>query len=176
MIKQLSKTETPELKCGLNGVLRTLRESDITRAYVDGINSAEVQKFLLQPNMSRQNESSLQEYARENFNSPDAILLGLFVDGSHRGNIRLHNITADSAFLGIAIFDASIWGKGWGHRAIRVVSVFGTQCLHIKTILAGISEKNPASIRAFLKAGYKRKNNLNERLSKLEHTFWQFSQ
>jgi [ribosomal protein S5]-alanine N-acetyltransferase len=175
IIGQSPNLEIAELKCGIKGVLRPLRETDLSQAYIDGMNSPEIRKFLMQPNMEPQTKGSLIEYIRLNFKAHDAVLFGLFVNKIHRGNIRLHNITPDSAFLGIAIFDRSIWGKGWGSRAIRTVSDFGILQLKIKKISAGISDENQPSIRAFKKAGYHRQStnspNFNSTLWRFPSTF-----
>lgn len=171
IIGQSPNLEIPELQCGINGVLRPLRETDLSQAYIDGMNSPEIKKFLMQPNMEPQTKGSLIKYIRTNLESSDSILFGLFVDKIHRGNIRLHDITPGSASLGIAIFDRDIWGKGWGSQSIKIISKFGCQKLKISKILAGISNKNVSSIRAFKKAGYHIQSN-NSTFSGSE--IWEF--
>jgi RimJ/RimL family protein N-acetyltransferase len=143
------------LSCGESGLLRPLLQEDITQNYVDCINSPEVKKFLMQPNSERQSFRSIINYVQSNLDNPDTILFGIFVDQIHRGNIRLHDITTKSAFLGIAILDSHLWGRGWGSRTIQTVTEFGMHHLKIEKITAGISADNIGSIKCFEKAGYK---------------------
>ena len=168
------KQNIPMLKCQNNGFLRPLTENDVTESYIRGMNSRAVKKFLMQPNKSPQTRLTLTKYVKDNFYAKDVILFGLFVDGIHSGNLRLHDISNASAFLGIAIFDTNLWGKGWGTASIKTASMFGVKNLNIKKIIAGIDNSNTASTKAFVKAGYK-KDLSYCKSENSKATFWKFS-
>jgi len=82
-------------------------------------------------------------------------LFGLFIDDVLRGTSRLHDISSESAYIGIALFDRSIWGQGWATRMIRKIVRFAIGSLGLKKVLAGIEKENIASQGAFNKAGFR---------------------
>jgi RimJ/RimL family protein N-acetyltransferase len=138
------------------GFLRPLMPGDVTMDYVKGINHAEVKAFLMQPNSAEQTLASLRDYAQQNLESEESVLFGLFIDGRHRGNLRLHEIAPAEAWLGIALFDRDIWGQGWGSRSITALCDHCLDALQLDRVLAGIDQANTASIRTFSKAGFRR--------------------
>jgi len=151
-----SKTVIPIISLGESAFLRPLAEEDVTPGYVDGLNDPEVHRFLIGPSKQRQTIELVREFVRGNYEDSHAILFGLFVDGSLRGTSRLHDICPESAYMGIALFDRSIWGQGWGTRMIRGIADYTIGSLGAKKVLAGIENENAASQRAFEKAGFRR--------------------
>jgi RimJ/RimL family protein N-acetyltransferase len=137
-------------------VLRPLREEDVTAAYVDGLNDPRVSRYLVAARRQRQTCETVRAYVRQNWEDPAAILFGAFIDGALRGTVRLYMIDDDActAVMGIALFDVSYWGRGWGSRCIRRVADFGVHRLGLKRIFAGSYQHNPGAIRSFAKAGF----------------------
>lgn len=138
--------------------LRVLTPTDVHQGYVDGLNDPDVNRFLVNVKTSRQTIYSVSEFVRENFDSPDAVLLGIWETGRphHIGTIRLHHIAGDkkSAHIGICLFDKNAWGKKLGARAIRALTAWARANLGLTWIEAGIYADNQSSQRAFLSAGY----------------------
>jgi RimJ/RimL family protein N-acetyltransferase len=134
--------------------LTPLDESDVTQAYVDGLNDPVVHRFLVGPRSRVQTPDLVRGFVRANRDDAHAILFGLFVDGRLRGTARLHDIGRDGAYLGLAIFDRGIWGQGWGSRMVDGVTRYAIGELGLPAVRAVIEEENLASRRAFEKSGY----------------------
>lgn len=154
---------TPEAKERLSltltgdAFLRPLREQDVTQAYVDGLNSPEVSRFLVGPRLQRQTMDTVCAYVRQAWYSDHDVLFGVMIDGALRGTVRLYQIDDQlQAVMGIALFDTVYWGKGWGSRCIRRVAEFATQDLGLRRIVAGSYQANVGAIRSFAKAGFVR--------------------
>ncbi|MEQ8505347.1 MAG: GNAT family N-acetyltransferase [Rhodospirillales bacterium] len=135
--------------------LRPLMPDDVTQSYVDGLNRREVNAFLQSPNATHQTDASVRDFVQNNLADPAAVLFGIFVDGRHWGNVRLHDIDGTTAWIGIAIFDPQRWGRGLGSRSIRRVAEYGIESLGLDMVWAGIDLTNVKSIAAFERAGFK---------------------
>jgi len=152
----ISQADISKIYLGENAFLRPLSADDVTAGYVEGLNDPEVYRFLVGPSRQRQTIELVRGFVRANEEDLHAILFGLFVDGSLRGTSRLHDICLESAYLGIALFDRSIWGQGWGTRMIRGIVDYAVDSLDVKKVFAGIENENMASQCAFEKAGFQR--------------------
>jgi [ribosomal protein S5]-alanine N-acetyltransferase len=165
----LSASAEPELRLDGDIVLRPLTEADVTDRYVDGLNNPQVNRFLL-AGRGRQSVSEVRAWVRSNWCASDALVFGIFAAGEHCGNVRVHDVTAERAYMGIAIFDLQSHGRGIGTAAIAAVSHYVVSELRVGEILAGIDDDNDASQRAFARAGFKRvSGNTRDRSS-----FWRF--
>jgi len=133
--------------------LRVLCQGDITSAYIDGMNDPEVRHFV-SINRGVLNAQSVQGFVVDNWQRSDCLLFGLFVAGVHRGNVRLHEYDGASIWLGIALFDRSIWGQGFGVRMISAASNFALNELSCFSVRAGVDRKNEKSVAVFRKAGF----------------------
>ncbi|MDH5771520.1 MAG: GNAT family N-acetyltransferase [Rhodospirillaceae bacterium] len=146
--------ESNTIKIDKNAFLRPLVEGDVTQKYADGINRPEVAKFLVGKNKSRETVQTVTSFVKENRESGNSIIFGLFIDGNHCGNIRLHDIADKNAWMGIAIFGKNLTGKGWGSKAIKATANAVFKTIGIENIFAGIDPENIASIKAFQNAGF----------------------
>lgn len=131
--------------------LRKLRPEDVTAEYVDGLNDAEVHRFLPTPRKQRQTAASIANYISAQ--QGNAYMFGLFVSGRLRATVRLHDFSDEKVTIGIAIFDKSVWGVGWGQRCIRAMIDYADR-LGVKTIIAGIEKENEKSRCAFAACGF----------------------
>lgn len=138
------------------GLLRPLSPDEVNTAYVDGLNDPLVTRWLAFVAESVAVESDVKQYVRANLLDSNAVLFGLFVDSKLRGTVRIHAIddSAGTAHIGIAIFDKSLWGLAWGRSVLRAVTKIGLDGLGLNVLLAGIDEKNIASIKVFEAAGF----------------------
>lgn len=146
-----------QLRVEGGAVLRPLQEQDVSDAYVIGLNDPRVSQTLVGPRRQRQTLESVRAYVGLNWRDDRSVLFGVYIDGALRGTVRLYHIDdAGHAVMGIALFDASYWGRGWGSRCIRRVADYGIRELGLRRIVAGSYERNIAGIRSFAKAGFKR--------------------
>ena len=151
----MSSSVERRIELGAGAFLRPIVEDDVTEQYVEGLNDPEVHRFLVGPRRDRQTAASVREFVRMNREDPAAILFGLFVGDMLRGTARLHDIGEEGAFLGLAIFDKSLWGQGWGTRIVEGVTRFALGELGIARVRAIIEDDNVGSQRAFQRAGYR---------------------
>lgn len=143
------------------GSLKVLIPADVTDAYVQGMNDPNVTMWLEGVKSNTQTFETIKEYVQHNLDDPDSALLGFYLNKTLRGTVRLHELNRSerSVTMGIALFDKSVWGLGFGWRLIKIVSNAAFETGLIDQIDAGIDEKNVASQRAFQKAGFRSKGN-----------------
>lgn len=133
--------------------LRVLRDGDVTPAYVRGMNDPEVRRFV-SVGRGELDEAGIMDFVRDNWQRSDCLLFGLFVADAHCGNVRLHEYDGNAVWLGIALFDRSIWGRGFGSCAIATASNFALDTLSCRSVQAGVNRENEVSVAAFRKAGF----------------------
>jgi RimJ/RimL family protein N-acetyltransferase len=135
--------------------LRVLAEHDVTPDYVRSLNDPVVHRFLVGPRSQTQTIDSVRGFVRRNVEDPASLLFGLFVSDTLRGTVRLHDIRAGGAFLGLAVFDRALWGQGWGTRCVRAATRFAREELNVSRVAAVIETDNAASLKVFDRAGYR---------------------
>jgi len=146
------------LPLGDDGLLRPLRTEEVTDAYVEGLNDPLVNRHLTEVRRQHQTQATVMGYVQANWESTTDHLFGLFIDGSLRGTVRLHDVQTGpvaQAWIGIAIFDPSCWGQGWGSKAISAVTKYGLHTIGLERINAGIYSVNQSSRGAFARAGFR---------------------
>jgi RimJ/RimL family protein N-acetyltransferase len=151
----LRRSTGPVLTIAPDSWMRPLLVEDVGSDYIDALNNETVSKFLVSAKSGRYTVENVRAMVRENFESADSMLFGIFCDSTHCGNVRLHDIAGRRAYLGIAIFDLKRQARGLGVKAINAVTDYAIVELGIDTILAGIDDRNIPSVRAFTKAGFK---------------------
>ena len=137
--------------------LRPLMPADVTPAYVDALQDPVV-IGLTEARHAVWDRQAVRAYVRRSNRTGVSQLLGIFLKEPHRhiGNVRLFNFSPAHrrVELGIMIFDASQWAKGYGTEALRGVSEFVFQTLQLHRICADYYAPNVASARMFSKAGF----------------------
>jgi RimJ/RimL family protein N-acetyltransferase len=144
------------LEIAKNCYLRPILETDVTRAYVDGLNNPLVNQYLVASRKQPQTMETVRAYVRHNHESPDQILFGIFIDKAIRGTVRLHHIDRErsSANLGVALFDSRYWGLAWGSKACQAVITFAHKVLGLTCLDAGMVAKNAGSRKLFTELGF----------------------
>ena len=148
---KLTHDESPEI------YLQEISLLDANDNYVNWLNDSHVNQYL-ETRHSVQSLSSIREFIEATIANPNEHLFTIRLSASnkHIGNIKLgyinhHHKTADiSLFIG----DKNSWGKGYASQAIKIISHYGLETLHLRKLCAGAYEPNIASTKAFLKAGY----------------------
>lgn len=141
--------ETPRLH------LRCLKESDANQTYCDWLNNPVVNQYL-ESRFTHHTVDSIASFISEVNASPADLLLGLFRDQHHIGNIKIGPINDHHlhAPIGLMIGDQLSWGKGYATEAIKAVTNLAFTSLGIRKIVAGCYAPNVSSFKAFVKAGY----------------------
>ncbi|MDO8527694.1 MAG: GNAT family N-acetyltransferase, partial [Deltaproteobacteria bacterium] len=138
--------------------ISTLSVSDISAAYVDGLNDPEVNHYLFDVRLVHQTPQSVTAFVEANLASPTDLFLGLFLkkDNSLFGTLRILGISKIhfSCTLGICIFKKEYWKAGFGTESISAVVDYLFQELKLHYVEAGAYEENIGSIKMFQKAGF----------------------
>jgi len=73
------------------------------------------------------------------------------------GTCGLHNINLlhGTAELGIAIGDKTVWGKGYGREAVRLLIEYGFRYLNLYNVSLWVHSFNERAYRAYLAAGFR---------------------
>lgn len=139
--------------------IRTLRIKDVTLGYVKGLNDLEVNKFLVNVRLEKQDKEKVSGFILHNLRSPHDLLLGIFLKEGNAfiGTVRVGDISNFHYFctVGICLFNKKYWGKGYALEAIEKVCDFIFKELKLHYIEAGVYEENRASMKLFKKAGFK---------------------
>ncbi len=150
-----------------------MSSDDVAGPYGAWLRDPEVMKFILaSPEVV--NTQYLLDFISQNNNSPEAALFGIFDTGAnvHIGNIRL--VDVDNRFsrasLGIIIGNRDFWGRGFAAESITALTEYAHSKLGLKRIFAGCHSDNPGSIGAFLKAGYRRSEDISKHI--MEEDGW----
>lgn len=144
------------LKVKPNLYLKTIQEDNISKKYINWLNTYEITKFTEQKNF-KHNYSNVKNYVKKKFLSKDDLLFGIFYKNKHVGNIKLGKINWEhkSAEVSFFIGDKKFWGKGITSNSLKKVVSFATNTLNIKKINAGYYENNFGSAKVFSNCNFK---------------------
>jgi [ribosomal protein S5]-alanine N-acetyltransferase len=137
--------------------LRTLRATDVQPYYLEWMRDQVIARYS-EWRFYEHSLESLTRYAEETWENLNILFcaIRLVESNRHIGNIKLtvnpHSRTAD---IGILIGEKDCWGQGYATAAIRLLADYALKVLRLRKVFAGAYSSNPASIRAFEKAGFK---------------------
>ncbi|WP_390129301.1 GNAT family N-acetyltransferase [Synechococcus sp. HIMB2401] len=138
--------------------LRRLDVNDVSSEYVSWLNSPKVNRFLESRHIVHTIESTRQYINDLNSEKSNELIFGIFlnVDHVHIGNIKIGPINEfhKHATVGLMIGKISEWGKGYGTRAIQLITSYSINFLGIESLTAGCYSINHGSYKSFLKAGW----------------------
>jgi ribosomal-protein-alanine N-acetyltransferase len=137
--------------------LRPVRLSDVNENYYQWLNDPEVTAYLEIRHVPHSLES-IKRYVEAMGDNPNEILLAICLkeNGRHVGNIKLGPINWIHRFaeVSLVVGEKSIWGKGIGTEALRLLSCFAFDVLNLHKLRSGCYEGNIGSAKAFLKADF----------------------
>lgn len=139
---------------GRQVLLKVLKPSDVSEAYVSWLNDPIVNKYL---ETRYGTLSDVKEYVESKLKSDSAILWGIFwKDGKHIGNIKLEPIDFGKkvATVGILIGDKEYWGRGVATESIELISNYAFEMLHLEKIILGVMKENASAIHVYKKCGF----------------------
>ena len=147
-----------------NLLIRPLKIEDIKENYIKNLQDKTINKYLVSKKKKELTQNHIKQYFSKNQISPNDILFGIFFKKKHIGNTRLQK-KKKKIILGIAIFDKPNQNKGFGSKAINIVSDFAFKYLNANFVKAGIDSRNFQSIKAFKKSDFTIKFNTNTKIS-----------
>ena len=139
--------------------LQILKPNNVNTQYVNWLNDDEVNKFL-ETRHKKQNKKLITSYVKKIFILKNTFLFGIhhIKSSKYIGNIKIGPIKKNHLLADIALFigEKSFWGKGIATDAIKIISKFGFDNLGLVKLNAISYLQNKQSIKAFLKAGFKK--------------------
>ena len=138
--------------------LRELELADVSTEYVAWLNDPDVDRYL-ETRLSRQDEESVRAFVERVRQRDDEFLFGIFLrdSGRHIGNIKVGPIRRHHRLADVSLFIGArdCWGQGYAAEAIGGVSRYAFDELGALKLSATMYAPNVASMRAFLRAGYR---------------------
>jgi RimJ/RimL family protein N-acetyltransferase len=139
--------------------LRPVLESDVSERYLCWMRDPDVTRYL-ECRFTSCTLDDLRRFVAEANADPDALFLAIVLKkhDRHVGNLKLAalNRIHGSAEIGLLIGEKNCWNEGYATEAIRLVMAHAFSELGLHKLTAGCYDVNPASARAFLRAGFVR--------------------
>lgn len=139
--------------------LAPLTQRHVTAKYVAWLNDPEVNRHL-EIRFAEQTAESVRDFVSKAAANPAVHLFAMeaLTTGCHIGNIKLECSRPEHGRgeISLLIGDREFWGRGIGTEAIDLVAGYGFEHLHLHKLTSGCYSVNPASGRAFEKAGFHR--------------------
>lgn len=133
--------------------------------YLSWLRDPEVTRFL-EARLVEHDEERLRSYVRTENENPESVLFGIYrkSDVQLIGTLKLSNIRQHhwNCEIGLMIGDKTEWGKGCATEAIVLACRYAFETLKLHRVSAGCYSNNPASARAFTKAGFELEGRLRE--------------
>ena len=132
--------------------LKSVTVNDITSAYINWLNDAEIMQHTEQQFRTTTLEDA-SDYVALMAQSKTDLFYGLFFEGTHIGSIKLGKINPNhkTADLSYVIGDKSFWGMGVASKMIKKMVRLAFDQLELEKIVAGVYATNLASIRVLEK-------------------------
>jgi RimJ/RimL family protein N-acetyltransferase len=138
--------------------LRPLTLADVGERYVAWLNDPAVNRFL-ETRHQVQTLETVRSFVAVNSGRADRRLFAICLNETERhiGNIKVGPIKPNHALADVSLFigERDCWGKGYATEAITLASRFAFAQMPVVKLSASFYATNVASIRAFLKAGYR---------------------
>jgi diamine N-acetyltransferase len=146
--------------------LRAIEKEDLAR-FVNWLNDPEVRRNLqlFQPLSLAQEEEWFKGILQRPMEEQPLVIEIRQTDGWQAiGNVGLFSIrSADrAAEIGIFIGEKSLWDKGSGTEAMRLMLRFGFKELNLNRIFLRVYETNQRGVRSYEKAGFKMEGRLRQ--------------
>lgn len=137
--------------------LSTLNEDDPLDEYLSWMHDQDIVAHL-EARFGQHSRESLASFIKGCRESVSDLLCGINLNEGQRhiGNIKLGALDHNHkrAEIGLLIGARDQWGKGIATRAVSLLSQYALRDLELYKVWAGAYSNNPASVRAFIKAGY----------------------
>jgi RimJ/RimL family protein N-acetyltransferase len=142
--------------------LRPVEEHDLPR-FVEWLADPEVTYWLAAIDSPPTLEEEYDWYESKRFDTSNVIWAMETLDGALIGTIELRlTEAAHRAELGIAIQDKTVWGRGYGADAVRLVLAYAFDELGLNRIELTTDTDNARAIRSYENCGFVREGVLRQ--------------
>jgi RimJ/RimL family protein N-acetyltransferase len=156
MIETLAKLKLgPPQLLRPNLELRTIKEKDISPAYIKWMNDSDIVKYTEQ-RFAQTTAQDIKIYIGQMADSRHDLFYGIFDHDAHIGTVKLGaiNFRHKTADLSYIIGSKAHWGQGIASLAISTMVQIGFSRLGLMKICAGVYADNKASSRVLEKNGF----------------------
>ena len=145
--------------------IRSFSKEDVTTRYVEWLNDPQINQYL-EVRHAQQTFDSVCEWVETTNKIPARMLLGVYFDETHVGNITFCQIEPAHKCLrvGICLGVKSMHGQGYGLEMIEGAVSYIFDKMGFNRIEAGLYCDNIASQRLFSAAGFRQEAVFRERL------------
>lgn len=139
-----------------NITLRTLTIKDCNEEYLRWMCDTNLNKYLEVRHSPPTSICELRSYVEEILSDKENLLMGIFYDDEHVGNIKLGPICPvhGKSTIGLLIGRKEFWGMGIATTAIKLITKYAFEILSVEKLEAGCYSENLGSYKAFIKAGF----------------------
>ena len=138
-------------------VLRELTGDDATERYLGWLLDPYTRQFITAAGMT-ESLVDLRRYIEARAGRDDVLFLGIFdkATGLHVGNIKYEPVDSVKGYavMGIMIGDGAYRSIGTGSEVLRASCAWLKEHRGIRQILLGVSDRNPAAIKSYMKVGF----------------------
>lgn len=138
--------------------LDSVQVKDLYGPWLSWLEDFSTIKWLEGPRMHTYAQKDLNEYLQKMKSSETDLLLAIRFQGKHVGNVTLTSISKFHlhATVGILLGEKTIWNRGISRKCLEKVGDWALNPNGLKLIRlqAAAFSENPASIKAFLAAGF----------------------
>lgn len=134
--------------------LRTLTKDDATTRYLSWFDDKMSKQYIAYSSTSI---DELANYIEGKNASTECLLLGIFHENEHIGNIKYEPISQvkSEATMGILIGELQWRGKGVASEVITASANYLKNNHSIQTIILGVDSRNHPAIKSYEKLGFK---------------------
>jgi RimJ/RimL family protein N-acetyltransferase len=152
----MQRASTPRWR-GAGVELFLLKPDQVTDAYVNWLNDAQVNRYL-ESRFAVADLDSTRQFVANALAGVATLFLGIRSRSLNRhvGNIKLGPIDRHHGLgeIGILVGDRAAWGQGVATEAISLLIHIAHEELGLRKLTAGCYASNVGSVRAFIKAGF----------------------
>jgi len=139
-------------------IIKNLKFENVNLNYLKWFKDEEIKKFIVKSNISTLED--LKKYYLENKLKKDTLLLGIFLNQNHIGNIKI-NFEDDrkrKCFIGILIGEKKYRNKGIGKKSLELVIKKINDIYQTYKFKLGVNFQNLKAINSYKNAGFLIKN------------------
>jgi len=138
--------------------LREVRLSDVNDEYYNWLNDHEISRFL-ETRFFPQSITSITKYVESLVDSRESVFLAVIEKktNKHIGNAKIGPINwiHRAANFALILGDKSIWGKGYGTQAIKLLVDYAAYTLNLNRLNETAYSNHARTIKMCLNAGFK---------------------
>ena len=136
-------------------LLEPMVAAQVTSAYVDWLNDAEVNAYL-EVRHHRQTIDGAMAYVAARIAEPHTCLFAAHENGRFIGTVKLDSFRPyhGTAMVAFMLGEKSVWGRGLGSQMVMAACHFGFQRIGLRKINAGCYGRNIASHKLLAKCEF----------------------